>query len=348
MSIMVVGLLLFGLTTQIGPWLLNPILSTGKDYDEKMEEYKELSARVARKDDLRKRYRALAGKTLSTDPVETGKELRKLLQKAATQSLGTKYTIDRAIQRKRHDKRTGMRYIAVTIPVSGDGPVKSVVNFLGAFYQLPYMVQVRSLTLMPNLNKKGGLTVKFRADVEALVLESNPLMGKDPVKTADLTLDPKTAPKVKRLKEETLAGYAGIWNTNIFLPQVAKAPPKPPTGGRKPTVRPKKVDKTRGEVFVVLVTRYPWYDPRTGDRVLIQEVLTRNDKNKEERLYRIGEKLDQGTLFYVDSTGAVVRTDKQEYYYYPAGKPLDQSERLDPQMHPDQYRAVQQLEATKG
>ena len=348
MSIIVVGLLLFGLITQIGPWLLGPILSTGKDYEKKKKEYKALSARVAKKDDLRKRYRAVADRTLSMDPVETGKELRKLLQKAAVQSLGTKYTIDRAIPRKRHDKRSGMRYIAVTIPVSGDGSVKSVVNFLGSFYQLPYQVQVRSLTLMPHLSKKGGLTVKFRADIEAIVLEFNALAGKDPIKTADLTLDPKTAPKVKRLKEETLAAYAGIWNTNIFLPQTPQAPPKPRTDGKRPTVRPKKADKTRGQVFVVLVTRYPWYDPRTGEKVLIQEVLTRNDRNKEERLYRIGEKLDQGTLYYVDSTGAVVRTDGKEYYYYAAGKSLEEVERLDPQMHPDQYRAVQQLEATKG
>jgi hypothetical protein len=343
MVIGVIALLVFGLFTRIGPWFLDPILSGDKELAKYRKQYKQISARVDAQDKLRTRYRDLAKRSFSLDPTEAGIELNAQLQGVAESAKLDRPAINKALPRNFKDKRTGARVTVVKVRVSGQGSVQDVVNFMGEFYRLPYLVQIRQVSLTPSWAKKG-MTMKLEVDVETLVLQTNPLMGSGPVETADL--NPQTRPKAERLARKAVKAYDLIGTKNIFMPIVPpvakKVDPKKPSRGT-PKGQTPRAKKGAGNVVIVGVTRYPWRDMSTGKEYLIQEVLTR-DNRKEDLLFRAGEQLGVGELVYVDSTGAVVRTTKQELYFYPLGKSLEEYERLDPTLHPEKYYAVKQQE----
>lgn len=345
MVIVVVALGLIGLVTKAGPWLLEPLLKEDKKLLEYQRQYKKAKAKLAQKEELRKRYRTLAKRTLALSEKGAGTALHAQLQAVAAGSRLGKPQIDQTRPRTYKDEGTGARMLAMCGGVKGQGSVQNVVDFLGAFYELPYAMQIRQITLSPSYPTKGSMYVMADFNVEALVLPPNRLVGKDPVETAPL--NPTTRPKDKRMKRDNMAAYSLVASKNVFEPTIPP-PPKPAKKDdkkRRPPQRPgRKGRDPRPDTKLVVLSRYPWIDPVTGQEHLIQEVTTRDVKTKENRIYRFGDTFDEGSLIYVDSAGAVVRKGGQELWYYPAGKALTDCERLDPELHPDQHWAVQQLE----
>jgi hypothetical protein len=338
-------LALVGVATKGRTWFFAGLDKANRDYKKAQDQYKEYKATVAQKKELEKRYRSLAAKTFAKGETvderveEAGKDLKALLLDVAQKSKISKPNINKVLDQKTGRKRSGARLHVVKVNVSGQGPAKSIITFLGEFYKLPYLVRIRSLSLTQQYARKGEPQLKLQVDVEALVLPDGP-KGGEPVKIADINEKPR--PEANRLKRKSVEGYAMVWKTNIFDPQIPqREPSKPPPTPGKRNIRTRK---PRGEILVVGVTRYPWRDTKTGQDYYVQEVLTRNTADKAKRVCRVGEKLGEGDVVYVDSYGAVVRKPNKEYFFYALGKALKDGERLDPQLHPDQYRAVQQLD----
>jgi len=345
LALVVIGLIAFGVITRVGPWFIYPITSAGEDLEKCNKKYEDLSARVNEKDMLRQQYRALGKRTLGLNAEQVAKELRPILEPLAKSCRFIKPTVEVSPPRTYKDPRTKAKITVVSGKVKATGTASSVVNFLDKFYRLPYLIQIRNLVLLGNLDKKGAVTLKVEIDVETLVLQRNSLAGKTRIETANL--DPSKAGQSKRLARDNVGAYSLVSSKNIFGP-AKKTDPKP--SGTRITKKDRGPAKSKGGdplVRVVLVTRYPWYDPTTGREYPIQEVLTRHEKRGEERLIRIDEALDIGTLVYVDSTGAVARTSDRKHYFYPVGMTLKDRQLLDPELHPDQYWAVQQLVKTE-
>ena len=346
LGLVVIALIAFVVIVRVGPWFIHPITSAGEDLEKCNKKYEDLSALVNEKSMLQQRYRALGKRTLGLDAEQVAKELRPILEPLAKSCRFIKPTVEVSPPRTYKDPRTKARITVVSGKVKAMGTAGSVVNFLDKFYRLPYLIQIRNLVLLGNLDKKGAVTLKVEIDVETLVLQRNSLVGKTRIETANL--DPSKAGQSKRLARDNVGAYALVSSKDIFGPGKTTTPK---ASGRGPIAK-----RDRGQpqpkggdplVRVVLVTRYPWYDPTTGREFPIQEVLTRHEKRGEERLIRIDEALDIGTLVYVDSTGAVARTSDRKHYFYPVGMTLKDRQLLDPELHPDQYWAVQQLVKTE-
>ncbi len=344
--LVVIALIAFGVITRIGPWFIDPITSAGKDLEKCNKKYEDLSALVNEKSMLQQRYRSLGKRTLGMDAEQVAKDLRPILE-PLTKSCGfIKPTVKVSPPRTYKDQRTKAKVTVVSGSVEATGTVSSVVNFLDKFYRLPYLIQIRKVDLWGNVGKKGGVTLRVAIGVETLVLQRNDLAGKAPIETANL--NPSKAGKSNRLARDNVGAYALVTSKNIFLPTKKTRPePSKRTDIAKRGPGPAKPKGGDPLVRVVLVTRYPWYDPTTGKEFPIQEVLTRHERRGEERLIRIGEVLDIGRLVYVDSTGAVARTSDRKHYFYAVGKTLNEREPLDANLHPDQYWAVQQLVKTE-
>lgn len=334
-------------TVQFGPGLIAPFTKADRDLKAAKKELDRLTAVVSKKTELQEAYRALAIKTISLNPEQAAKDLHAIIQGVAESSKIHRPTINKAIIRPSKDPVTKALTTVVTVVVTGEGKVQDVVAFLDAFYRLPYMIYITELKLTPQPSRVGmTTTMKFEAKVETFVLQPSPMVGKRPVETANL--DPKTRPKAERLAGKYLSSYSTIWSKNIFSPPpppLASSPTPPPTPipPRPGPVQPHR-DTGRGATILVGVARYPWYDGNQAEATIIQEAITRNERTNEKRVIRVGEALDVGSLILVDASGAVVRTANREVYFYPLGKPLTESTRLDPSTQPDLYRTVQELD----
>ncbi|MBN1344495.1 MAG: hypothetical protein JXQ73_17530 [Phycisphaerae bacterium] len=330
-----------GVATKGRTWFFARMDKLDNDLRKAKDDYKKYSAKVDMKGQLEERYRTLASKTFAEgntvdDRVEdAGKNLKALLLEVAQKSKIGRPTINKALDQTT-GRRSGARLSVVKVNVSGQGAAKDIITFLGEFYKLPYLVRIRQLSLTPHYTRTGEAQLKMGADIEALVLPDGPA-------ARVAKIDEKPRPEANRLERKSIEAYAMIWEKNPFQPIVPPPPdPKKPDGKMdRPT---RRGAKPRGEILVVGVTRYPWQDPKTGQEYLVQEVLTRNTADKAKQLHRVGDSLGEGSVVYVDSYGAVVRKPNKEYYFYPLGKALKDGERLDPQSHPEQYRAVQQLD----
>ncbi len=338
-----VGVLLaFGVVSRLVPWLLDPITSADKrirSYQRKIKEYR---GKIEQKPFLLEKYRSLASKTLGLSETEAGQALHAKMVEVAKTSRLQRPTIGQAFLRSFTDQETRSRITIVKVAISGQGSIAEVVRFLENFYKLPYLVRIRTLSLNP-FHQRKGMLLKINADVEALVLQSHPLVDPETVETAEL--DMKKLPPSDRYKPEKAKFYQQVVQKNIFEPVVKVASEQPkertPVRGRPP----RRGRDAREDVILVLATRYPWVDPQDGTEYLIQEAVTRNSRTKEKLVRRVGEDFHgQGTLVYVDSYGAVVRTPQKQYLVFPLGKTLKDGESLSPEMHPDLYRAVQEIE----
>jgi len=349
-SILVVVLVLvavLGLSVRVVPWLIEPFTEGSKKLEEAKNEFRRRMEEVSRKAELQDQYRALAAKTLSLDAEQAGKALHALLVELAEANRLGKVSVERSIISRIKGSPTTVR-----VTISGECPLRSLVDFLEAFYRLPYAVSLASLSLTPMSSRgPGGTVMKFSAGVQAMVLHPNPMVGKRPVPTA--SLNPKERGQGKRLQHEYAVAYAPIYTKDVFSGpvQVVAAPSTPTTRSRFESPRsptPPRVDPQATTVLIG-VAKYPWYDPESGQTAVYQEAVTRNDRTNEKRVVRTGEPFGlsdhAGTLVLVDSSGAVVRTPAREMYFYPLGKPFTESTRLDPNSHPDLYWAVQEQES---
>jgi hypothetical protein len=351
--IIIIGaLVVFGMISKGKPWLIDPLTKIDRDIAEAKAKLDEKCLNIERKDDLRDRYLKLAKKTLSTDAEQAGKELRAILAELAKSVGLPKAQIDPPIPRRNiRDRLHGGRIAVVRSGVKGPGTVKQWVDFLEAFYKLPYAVQIAQITFSQHMiNRKGKISVTLNGDVdvEAIVLPASDFVPQAMVKTADLS--PKGRKVAASRLERDAASLRNIYKKDIFTPVLALKPPPTtkPTDNRVANKSTQsRFKKRKGTTLVVGVTRWPWTDPKSRKEHLIQEVMTRNDLTKEKLIVRIGERLDDITdakLVYVDSTGAVARTSDQKLWFYPLGKPLKEHVAFnDPEIAPEAWWAVQQL-----
>jgi hypothetical protein len=212
------------------------------------------------------------------------------------------------------------------------------------FYRLPYLLRMRDLSLRGS-GKPEGQTVKVTMNVEALVLPETKFVQEI------VPADPDAAESEGggRLRgRATLASFAGIYQKNILAPY--KEPPKPkpkppPRQDTKPKTTPQprpeppkpRQDPERGNTTVVALLTYR--DEANGE--LVEEVVTRNDRRKNEQRIKIGEELDGLELAMVHWLGAVVEDDaSKKYYVYQLGEKLSQRAELTKQSHPEIYQAL--------
>jgi hypothetical protein len=335
---------------QFGPKIIAPFTAANRQLKAAQKRQAQLTAEVSKKSELQEAYRALAARTLSLNADAAGKELHSVLNDLAQTARIGRPIINKPIERTSRDRVTRSPLTVISVLVQGEGQIGDVVNFLDAFYRLPYMLYITELRLTP-AQVKTGQVIKFEAKVETLVLQPNTVVGRRQVTTAPL--EPHLRGKADRLAQKNASEYKQVAAKNIFAQQVpvVQAPPQPPPptpvpANRFATAQPQKPDN-RNKTILVGIARYPWYDGGTGGTTIYQEAITRNDLTNEKRVIRVGESLDVGTLVLVDSSGAVVRTGSREvylYYLYPLGKPLTESTKLDPGTQPDLYKTVQELE----
>ncbi len=343
------------LLVRLGPALISPFIEGSRMVDNAKKELARLNKEVPQKRrELLTTYRELCGKTLAMDEHKAQANLQELLNELAKATQLGKLQFSNPYRGTVSDKKTKARRTVVRVTVIAECPLRNLVNFLDAFYRLPYLVNIIELHLAPpEGGAPPGSKIKVQALVETLVMQPIPKgIERDDKPITVASLDPNDRPEDSgRLTRRTRPEYDLVCTRDVFAipappPPASKPAPvaaAPAPKNRFDKVPPKGPDQ-RAATMLVGVARYPWYDPDLGADVIYQEAITRNKGTEEKRVVRTGEPLDVGNLVFVDAEGAVVRTASRDMFFYPLGKAFTESTRLDPNSHPELYRAVQELE----
>lgn len=229
----------------------------------------------------------------------------------------------------------------VPFAVTAEGSLRQIVGFLYSFYRLPYLLRLRELTLSPT-GRTGSGTIKMSIKIETLVLPVTKYV--QAVVSAEGSANPLEG-HGRLGKNATLGSYAGIYQKEIFAawkPPKPKPPPPPkprrPRGPKRPP-KPPRLDPQRDSTRVVALLSY-WDESAAK---LIEEVVTYNDRTKQQQRIRLGQTLDGSKLVLVHWLGAVVQEPGSgKQYVYPLGLKLSQREELSRARYPELCQALQE------
>jgi hypothetical protein len=239
-------------------------------------------------------------------------------------------------------------FVALPVSIRCTGNSKSVLDFLVAFYRLPYLARITGVTLTANeviLPRGRGrdntpppeprLTVSLNASALVLPVLKD-VKGQRHGEYASVT-------DVQRLKRE--ADYARLFERNIF----AKWTPKPAV-----VVKTPEAPKTEPPPGRRHTPPAPPPDPRRDAdklRVAMCEslngvpyVLVYDERKPEEppTEHRLESPIDDGTLVLVQPRGIVVRAQEEKdgasrtaYFFYELGKTFKERAEVTPESHPE-------------
>lgn len=251
-------------------------------------------------------WQELGRRTIDTDParglIRFQDEMMRLIRESG---LGDS---DFAVRnpRRQTDRRTGLTRLHLQL--SMEGTLSEVVAWLRRFYELPFVARFESLTLTPSESRGGDRVLKVTARVSTTVLPETRLGGV----VRPLILEDSGARLVRHRAED--AAYAILVDKEMFWRYVPPPPPPPPPPKRegKPPKRteeppPPRVPKINDPSVIVALLMYPGQ----------HEIVTRRPGSNERKIYRIGDRIDDGELVMVHPYGAVIRLGDRAYLYPP-------------------------------
>ncbi|NOT02881.1 MAG: hypothetical protein HOP29_19955, partial [Phycisphaerales bacterium] len=303
----------------------------------------ELNAKLQGVSDPRTRYATYVARTGGVDAEKVKLDLHaKLNELASASGLQSPRLTPSPIADYRpagSRRRSGIKQVEFS--VTADGTLESVVEFLRAFYELPYIAQVGTLKLEPpsGRNKREGF-VHFRATIEALV---PPVHAVGEVNPEHIT-QPASDVKHRDLR------YAAIWERDPFTEYVE--PPPPPTP---------MIEEAREVVEDAPPPAPPIGDPQAGVKVIrmtldygtaekrIQEAMVVNVQDQTSAYVGLGEDLDGGKVQLVSAWGVVARRESGEEFVYGIGKTLAESISFEASLgsYPEVYYAYGKIRIQK-
>lgn len=272
-------------------------------------------------------YRELLERTGGTDAIEVQNAVKARLDELIGASRFTKQTLT---PRSPTDyrapgvrKKSGIK--RVVFGFKADGTLRSMIDFLESFYELPYIAQVTELKLSPIARSRGrnknSETVRMTAKIETLILPLHPVGEVNP----ELLNQPPDHVKHGGRR------YAMIADRDPFNEYVKPKPPQPRKKDPPKTVAtvtrpppppppPQPVgDRDRTRKFVRMVLSYG--DEANG----IDEVYVYNSKDQTKEYVRVGDQLDGGEVMLVHPLGPVTHRKNGDRWFYPVGKLLSES-----------------------
>jgi len=232
--------------------------------------------------------------------------------------------------------------VPLPITIDATGTLFQIVSFLHALHTQPFMVETRSVRLVPG-GEKEGAKIRLTVKGESIVLPPHKLAPD--VRTLVMKPREQWSPTTRTAFVEP-AKYLAIAEKHIF--ERYKAPPPPP---------PPKVEnkEERPEVIVKKEEERPpppsrkFHPARTSTRLTAligtpdrqEVVITGTDKKRT--IVKVGEEFDGGTLVFVHPEGAVV-VYNDEKDFYPAGKLLSEMKILTEDENPEVFSIVSRME----
>jgi len=277
-----------------------------------------------------KRWQALAALTLSTDETEVKNALSQELMRLAVASKLLKPSVR---PRKLLKSKKSKGVVRVPISVMAQGKLDQVARFLGAVYDLPYLVRVREVRISPT-GGKGSELVALSLQVESLVLPETSKNRKfvRGTKTFDLSVNPEERlPRDPPVLDRPIEEYAALAERHPFHgyrppPKIASRPVRTARssrfggrGSRRTTRTPPPAADPRTFTKVESSLSYP------GVQGLVQEVGLRNTKTKARILLRVGDELKvldakgagtpEGRIILVHPYGFVTQSGDERRFY---------------------------------
>jgi hypothetical protein len=326
------------------------------------ERHDKLRMRLNGADKIVQAWRKQTARTLGPDPFRAHQAFREdvamLLDRnnligaqAGDQGKVTK-------DKERHRKewwREG--FVELPLKVHAEGTLPDLVNFLRDLYQRPYVVRVETLSLRPDLGRKGkqGSTeprLTIDMTLTTLVLPEladleHPTVDPEALNNPENEVELASA---LHLSEEDPVAYNEIARVNFFKiyeppPRVVQKPPE-----EKPA-ETKLVDKPPPP---------PPVDPRRDahkfklegmghlDDGPVAYVTNVDQPGQPPDAYRLNDDVDDGQLVLIVSEGIVVRVAPAggsrlppEYYFYPLGSTFAEREEVKADEHPEITRLLQ-------
>lgn len=315
-----------GLVRFVLPAVREYVFAVGEENERLTNERDDLLDELDTIVESRQVYREMVERTGGTDVIEVQNAVKANLEAMIRTARFTKPALS---PRKPTDYRApGVRKKSgiqrVTFGFKADGSLKSMIDFLESFYELPYISQVTELKLSPAARSRGRNkktdTVRMTATIETLILPLVPVGEVNP----ELLSQPPVHVKHGGRR------YAMIAERDPFNEYVK---PKPPPIKPKPRVvamnpdpppppppPPKPVgDRDRTRKFVRMVMHY-------GDKAnAIGEVYVYNSKDESKEYIRVGDQLDGGEVMLVHPLGPVTHRKNGDRLFYPVGKLLSES-----------------------
>jgi hypothetical protein len=232
------------------------------------------------------------------------------------------------------ERKTGVAVLPVS--VNGQGTLKNVTGFLGAVYELPFLVRVRDVSIKP-ITARNSTSVNLTVKLETLVMprnqENKQFLPKE-IATFDLGGDADKLPRREPIVLAKAVDAYGAMEDRKPFHGIRPPPPTPvrPTvsrGGRP--IRPTKRNQTPPAPP----------DPRTYTTVSsmlkwpgnLQVALT-NNQTKQRRFFALGDELilydakskgfNEGTIVLIHAYGVVTETDDGTRKLFSFGKLMTQ------------------------
>jgi Tfp pilus assembly protein PilO len=341
---LVVGTLVLGLGLKLfRSQVLDRIVRMDRTIAAKQVEIRNINAQKAVLRGQTKFWDEIAAQTLSTDVSEAHSELLYRLTELAQKHGIPKPSV--AVIEARPFK-SGLTPLPITI--DGTGTLSDVVRFLYALHNQPYIVQTRSVKLVP-VKEKNETRIRLTLKGESLALPPHKL-------APDATTVMKTPAEKQLAKTRTAfaeaSKYQSIAEKHIFERYVKPPTPEPFVDANRkhdPETQPAK----HTDPVTPVVQRK--FDPaRTSTKLTAligtpdrqEVVLTGTDKKR--RVVKIGDDFDGGTLIFVHPEGAVVvykdEKGKDEKDFYPAGKLMSDMKVLTEDENPEVFSIVSRME----
>ena len=236
--------------------------------------------------------------------------------------------------------------VVVPVNVTATGTLPNITAFLGAVYELPYLVRVSRVTLSRVANRTKSIKhVKMVAIIESLALplgkENKGFIRSQDLVPFDLPDDPEALPK--REPPVLAMAIADYGRMNDKQPFHAEDPPPPPI--RTPTTRsatgnrvvrnPKTNRKTTtlrkpgraapDPALTTLVAGILNYPPSEFVESGRREVILRDKKTKKRTYFGLGDELElrdtkgvthpKGTIILIHPYGVVTHFESETRFY---------------------------------
>ena len=299
------------------PLLERTVLSVGSENEALREELEDLNAKLDLIEKPRNAYRQYVARTGGTDVDVVRHALRRsldeLIETAGLQ--GAKLS-----PKTKTDRKTGVHF--VEFGIGAEGSLESIVEFVEAYYELPYVARMTLMKIDPpgrRARQKGRLH-KFSATLRTIVLPAHPVGL-----IRDVSQLKQPATYVKHREGET---YALIWERTPFEEYEPPIPP-PDTSTKEVERRPKQ---TKTEELPPPLVGDPERDLKVVRMAMLYgvgEVYVVNTRSQTSEYVAVGDRLDEGELVLVHPLGAVTRREKGDLLVYPVGKLLSESIALD-------------------
>ena len=236
--------------------------------------------------------------------------------------------------------------VLVPVNVTATGTLPNITAFLGAVYELPYLVRVSRVTLSRVPNRiKSIKNVKMIAIIESLALplgkENKGFIRSEDLVPFDLPDDPEALPK--REPPVLAMAIADYGRMNDKQPFHAEDPPPPPkrtpttravTGSRvvrnpkttRKTTTPRKTARAVPDpALTTLVAGILNYPPSEFVESGQREVILRDTKTKKRTYFGLGDELElrdskgvthpKGTIILIHPYGVVTHFENETRFY---------------------------------